>query len=171
MMPGMTSRLLVLLAASALIAPAARAQFYDLDGVYRCLTAPTAACEQDLRDQPRSAAKSAVKPEAASNPSAPPSEPTLERAIAKVRDKTAGAREIEFLAKRAAANDPRAVEVLAWCKLNAIGTPADPVAAYWLYRQAAALGVANARRNQITIYEKLLTSEERQQVLTRENAR
>ena len=160
MMPGMTSRLLVLLAAFALIAPAARAQFYDLDGAYRCLTAPTAACEQDLRDQP--------KPEAKPRP---PSEPTLEQAIAKVRDKTAGAREIELLTKRAAANDPRAVEVLAWCKLNAIGTPADPVAAYWLYRQAAALGVANARRNQITIYEKLLTSEERQQVLTRENAR
>jgi TPR repeat protein len=159
MMPGMMPRLLILVAALTLMAPAARAQFYDLDGAYRCLTAPSAACEQDLRDQPRPDAKP------------PPSEPTLAQVIAKVRDKTAGPREIELLTKRAAANDPRAVEVLAWCKLNAIGTSADPVAAYWLYRQAAALGVANARRNQIAIYEKLLTPEERQQVLTRENAR
>ena len=94
----------------------------------------------------------------------------MEKVIAKVRDRTAGPPEIDFLARHAAANEPRAVEVLAWCKLNGVGTGADPVAAYWLYRQAAKLGVANARRNQIAVYESRLTPDERQQVLVQENA-
>jgi TPR repeat protein len=137
----------------------AMAQFYDLDGAYHCVTAPDEACAKDLKDQPRPA------------PPPPPAEgPTLDKVIAKVRDKTAGPPEIDFLEKHAAVNEPRAVEVLAWCKLNGVGTGADPVAAYWLYRQAAKLGVANARRNQIAIYENRLTPDERQQVLVQENA-
>jgi len=136
----------------------ARAQFYDLDGAYRCLTQPTEACEKDLKDQPRPA------------PPAPAEASTLDKVIAKVRDKSAGPAEIDFLEKHAAANEPRATEVLAWCRLNGLGTKADPVAAYWLYRQAAKLGVANARRNQIAVYENRLTPEERQQVLVQENA-
>jgi TPR repeat protein len=133
-------------------------QFYDLDGAYRCITAPDEACQKNLRDQPRT-------------PPAPPAEaPTLEKVIAKVRDKTAGPGEIDFLEKHAAANEPRAVEVLAWCRLNGIGGAADPLAAYWLYRQAAKLGVANARSNQIAVYESRLTPDERQQVLVQENA-
>ena len=111
---------------------------------------------------------SAVMPPAPPPP--PPAGPTLEQIIAKVRANTAGPHEIELLEKRAAVNDPRAVEVLAWCKLNGIGGPPDPVAAYWLYRQGASLGVANARQNQIAVFETKLTSEQRQQVLARENA-
>ena len=103
-------------------------------------------------------------------PSAAAKGPSLEQAIAKVRAKTAGPAEIALLEKQAAANEPRAVEVLAWCKLNGIGTPPDALAAYWLYRQATALGVANARRNQVAVFEHRLTSEERQQVAARENA-
>jgi TPR repeat protein len=146
-------------AALVLLLPsAALAQFYDLDGAYRCLTTPDAACEKDLRDQPRPAPPS-------------PGGPTLEQVIAKVRADSLGPREIDFLEKRAAANDPRAVEVLAWCKLNGIGMPADPLAAFWLYRTAAGLGVANARQNQIAIYENRLTPDQRQQVLLREQSR
>jgi len=137
----------------------ALAQFYDLDGAYHCVTTPDAACEKDLKDQPRPA------------PPPPPAEgPTMEKVIAKVRDRTAGPPEIDFLEKHAGANEPRAVEVLAWCKLNGVGTVADAVAAYWLYRKAAKLGVTNARRNQIAIYESRLTPDERQQVLVQENA-
>jgi TPR repeat protein len=140
----------------------ASAQFYDLDGAYRCLETPDAACAEGLRDRPQPAQPSAT--------TAAPKGPSLDQAIAKVRAKTAGAADIAFLEKEAAANEPRAVEVLAWCKLNGIATPRDAVAAYWLYRQAAALGVANARRNQIAVFEHRLTSEERQQVAARENA-
>ena len=49
------------------------------------------------------------------------------------------------------------------------GGPGDPVAAYWLYDRAAALGVPHARQNQITIYERRLTPEQRQQVLVAGN--
>jgi len=142
----------------ALVPTAALAQFYDLDGAYRCLTAPSAACEKDLSEQPR------PKPP-------PPAGPTMEQVIAKVRNRTAGPAEIGFLKTRADADDPRAVEVLAWCTLNGIATPADALGAFWLYGKAASLGVANARRNQLAIYETRLTPDQRQQVLARENNR
>jgi TPR repeat protein len=147
--------LLALLLLAALPS-AASAQFYDLDGAYRCLTKPTADCENDLREQKRP-------------PPPKPVGPTLEQVIAKVRDHTAGAREIAILEKDAATDDPRAVEVLAWCKLNGIGTPADALAAFWLYQRAAQLGVAHARQNQVAIYETRLTPQQREQVLLREN--
>jgi TPR repeat protein len=158
MMAGMRHGAWLLSAILALLPAAALAQFYDLDGAYRCFTTPSAACEKELREQPRP-------------PPPPPAGPSMEQIIAKVRDKTAGAHEIAILEARAADNDPRAVEVLAWCKLNGIGTPADALGAFWLYRQAAALGVANARQNQIAIYESRLTPEQREQVLMRENTR
>ncbi len=157
-MRGMWRPPLLLLAGLLLGSTEARAQFYDLDGAYRCLTAPDAACEQDQRDRPQP-------------PPAPPPRPTLDRIIAKVRDKTVTPADMAVLEKAAEANEPRAVEVLGWCRLNGIGAAPDAVAAYWLYRQAASLGVANARRNQIAVYESRLTPEERQQVLLRENTR
>ena len=50
MLPAMTHRLL-LAAGLILVLPApVRAQFYDLDGAYRCLTVPDSACAQELRD-------------------------------------------------------------------------------------------------------------------------
>lgn len=142
----------------ALLPPStASAQFYDLDGAYHCLTTEDAACEKELRDQPR--------------PAAPSTAPTLDQIIAKVRAKQLGPRDTALLEKSAAAHDPRAVEVLAWCKLNGIGMPADALGAFWLYGQAAELGVANARQNQIAIYESRLTSDQRQQVLLRQQSR
>jgi TPR repeat protein len=155
-------RRLFLAAGLVLLLPVpVRAQFYDLDGAYRCLTTPDPACEQESRDQARP-----VPP----TPAASDDTLTMEKVVAKVRSKTLGPREIEFLEQHAAASDQRAVEVLAWCKLNGVGMPADAVAAYWLYRQAAKLGVANARRNQTAVFETRLTPEERHQVLVQENA-
>jgi TPR repeat protein len=154
----MTPRFLSLVLLLALAPGTARAQFYDLDGAYRCITAPDAQCEQNQRDR-------------AEPPPPKPAPPSVDDVIAKVRDKTAGPREIAILENRAADKDPRAVEVLAWCRLNGIGGEPDPLAAYWLYREAAELGVVNARRNQIAIYETRLTPEERHNVLTRENTR
>jgi TPR repeat protein len=159
MLPAMMHRLLFATGLILALAPPAGAQFYDLDGAYRCLTAPDAACEKELRDQPRPA------------PAPPPaSGPTMEQVIAKVRDKSVGPRELAFLEQQAAADQPRAVEVLAWCKLSGVGAPADALAAYWLYRQAARLGVANAKRNQTAVFQTRLSPEERHQVLVQENA-
>jgi hypothetical protein len=161
MMSTMKHRLLLAAGLVLVLTAPVRAQFYDLDGAYRCLTAPDPSCEQELRDQ----ARPPPPLPAASNDA-----PTMEKVVAKVRSKTLGPREIEFLEQHAAANEQRAVEVLAWCKLSGVGIPADAVAAYWLYRQAAKLGVAHARRNQTAVFETRLTPEERHQVLVQENA-
>ena len=154
--------MLLILGVAALGLPA-HAQFYDLDGAYRCLKAPDPACEKELKDQPNLAVPPPPPPK--------PNEPSFPQVLAHVRDKTAGPGDIEVLARLAEANDPRAVEVLAWCKLNGIGGARDPIAAYWLYRQAAGLEVPHARENQIAIFERQLTPEQRQEVLTGENKR
>ncbi|HKW54789.1 MAG TPA: hypothetical protein VJO12_13940, partial [Stellaceae bacterium] len=125
-----------------------------------CLTTPDAACEEGLRE----------RPEPPPPPPRPPPVPTLDQVIAKVKSRGAGERDIKVLEQHAAANEGRAVEVLAWCKLNGIGLAQSPVDAYWLYRHAADLGVPHARANQIAVYKTRLTPEQRQQVLLRENA-
>ena len=142
---------------------AARAQFFDLDGVYRCVTAPDPACAAPPAGRPAApapVAKDAAGAQAAAG---------MGDAIARVKQGAASADDIRLIEARAAAKDPRAVEVLAWCKLNGIGMAADAVGAYWLYREAAGLGIANARANQIAIYETRLSSEQRHQVLLKEN--
>jgi hypothetical protein len=151
---------LLVLGLAALGQPAS-AQFYDLDGAYRCLKTPDPACEKNLKDQPN--------PPAPPPPPPKPNEPSFPQVLAHVRDKTATAGDLEVLTRLAEANDPRAVEVLAWCRLNGIGGARDPVAAYWLYRQAAGLEVPHARENQVAIFERQLTPEQRQEVLTGEN--
>ena len=163
-MPAMMRGICVLLVlgVAALNSPA-RAQFYDLDGAYRCLKTPDPACEKNLQDQPNPPTPPAPPPK--------PNEPSFSQVLAHVRDKTATPGDIEVLARLAAADDPRAVEVLAWCRLNGIGGARDPIAAYWLYRQAAGLEVPHARENQIAIFERQLTQEQRQEVLTGENKR
>jgi TPR repeat protein len=157
-------RALVILATAALLvagAPA-QAQFYDLDGAYRCLKSPDPDCEKGLADRPQTPPPS---------PPSKPNGPTFSDIIAHVRDKTAGQKDIDQLTRLSAANDPRAVEVLAWCKLNGIGTARDALAAYRLYSQAAELGVPHARENQISVFERQLTAEQRQEVLMSENKR
>jgi len=163
-MPAMTRPLCVMLMLGiAVIGHPAGAQFYDLDGAYRCLKTPDPACEKDLQDQPN--------PPAPPPPPPKPNGPSFPQVLAHVRDKTATPGDIEVLARLAAANDARAVEVLAWCRLNGIGGARDPVAAYWLYRQAAELEVPHAQENQIAVFERQLTPEQRQEVLTGENKR
>ena len=158
-------RWLILWLAGALLASQpVSAQFYDLDGAYRCLVSPDPNCEKNLADRPPAPPAPALPP-----PLPKSDENSFADIVQHVRDKTANARDIEFLTRYAQANEPRAVEVLAWCRLAGIGGPRDPVAAYWLYRQAATLGVANARNNQIAIFEQQLTQDQRQQVLTEEN--
>ena len=67
--------------------------------------------------------------------------------------------------------DARALEMLAWCALTGVGTPRDPVRAYFLYGDAAVAGAPKGRENQVTVYERTLTSNQRQQVLEVENGR
>lgn len=140
--------------------PPARAQFYDLDGTYHCVTAPNAACNERLNEPQKSETPPTLQAE-------PP--PRLEDAIARVKQGAATAADIRLIEAAVAAKDSRAVEVMAWCALNGIAMPADPMRAYWLYGEAASLGVANARKNQLAIYKSRLTSEQRQQVLVQES--
>lgn len=157
--------LLALVVAAAVAPPAARAQFYDLDGAYHCVAAPDQAC--DKGEAGGGGGGAPPRQEADTKPAAP----SLGEAIERVKRRAATAGDIALLEQHAAAKDPRATEVLAWCRLNGIGVKPDALAAFWLYRDAAGLGVPNARKNQVTIYETKLTSAERQQVLLKENAR
>ena len=154
--------LLTLAFLTALVAPA-RAQFYDLDGAFRCLEKPDPECEKNLRDRP-------PPPPAAAQPPPKPSEPEFAEVVAHVRAKATSPTGIEVLRRLAKTSDPRAVEVLAWCELNGLGTPRDPVAAYKLC-QAAELGVAHARDNQNSVFERQLSPEQRQAILLEENKR
>lgn len=139
-------------------APLAQAQFYDLDGAYRCLTAPDKKCDK---------AEAPLVP--APFPTAPP--PTVAAVIAKIRAGTVGPDDIAVIRKEAAAKEPHAVEALAWCTLNGIDVAPDPVEAFWLYQEAADLGIPTARANEIAIFETELTPDQRQSVLMREQNR
>ncbi len=89
--------------------------------------------------------------------------------IARVKKRAPTAADIRLIEQHAAAKDPRAVEVLAWCKLTGIGMAADLVDAYWLY----ARGGRSRRRQRAQepdrdLSRRRLTSEQRQQVLIKE---
>jgi len=153
---------------AVMLAPwGAGAQFYDLDGAYHCVTAPDQACDKEAPGAP---GRPAQAPQSSAKDKDEPPPPTFGEIIERVKRRAATEADIRLLEQRAEAKDPRGIEVLAWCKLNGIGTAADVVAAYRLYRAAAALGVANAKTNETAIYESRLTSAQRQQVL-KENAR
>jgi TPR repeat protein len=152
--------LITTIAAALALAAPAWAQFYDLEGAYRCLMRPDPGCTAAASDTPRRTA-----------PADDAKRPTLDEAITRAARRAVEPADMRLLEERAATKEGRALEVLAWCRLNGVGGARDAVAAYWLYRDAAALGVANARRNQAVIYETRLTPDERQQVLLRENAR
>ncbi|HEY3918869.1 MAG TPA: SEL1-like repeat protein [Stellaceae bacterium] len=132
--------------------PPARAQFYDLDGVYHCLTKTDASCKGETDAPPPP-------------PPPPPAGPTLDSVFGDIRAQQVSDKDMQLLQGFIAKKDPRAVEALAWCKLNGLGGPSDPVAAYFLYGEAAQLGVPNAQANQIAIFETRLTQQQRQDVL------
>ncbi|HXE29147.1 MAG TPA: hypothetical protein VN656_11570 [Stellaceae bacterium] len=134
----------------------ARAQFYDLDGAYHCLTETDPACTAETKLPP---------------PPLPPrpvyTGPTMNSVVAAIRAKKLSPGDMQLLEAHAEQKEPRAVEALAWCKLNGIGWPADPMQAFFLYGEAAQLGVPNAKANQVAIFEARLTQQQRQDVLVR----
>ena len=157
-------RTLILAALLAVLAASpARAQFYDLDGTYRCVTAPDPACAKTEEAEPAPALPAAKQTAKEA--------PSFAETVEHVKKRAPTEADMRFLAARVDAKDPRAVEIMAWCKLNGIGTMPDALAAYWLYREAAGLGVANAKKNETAIFERRLSSAERQEVLTKESAR
>jgi TPR repeat protein len=156
-------------------------QFYSLEGRFQCLDDPQAVCFDATSDGPT--APSAAAAPAAGSTLAP---------AAKARATTAAARQPEAadplraiaqrietgrpasddaarLRRLVEGGDRRAIELLAWCHLKGLGVARDPVEAFRLYGAAADLGVADARRNQTIVYETVLTSEQRQQVLMAAN--
>jgi hypothetical protein len=139
----------------------ARAQFYDLDGTYRCVTTPNDACAKTEADAPPPA-----KPDAKEQQQGP----SFADAIEHVKKRNPTEADMRVIAARVDAKDARAVEVMAWCKLNGIGAKADALGAFWLYHEAAQLGVANAAKNETAIFERRLTSAERQEVLEKVSA-
>jgi len=126
----------------------AQAQFYDLDGAYRCLKSPDPDCEKGLTDRPANAAAGAAEQAGRTE---------LLRHHRPCAGQDPGQKDIDQLARLSAGNDPRAVEVLAWCKLNGIGTARDALAASPALRPGGGACVAHARENQISVFERQLT--------------
>jgi len=134
----------------------ARAQFYDLGGAYRCVMQVNPACASEAK---LPAAPPALRPAHAG--------PTVDSVFAAIRMRRLSPADMQLLESHAEEKEPRSVEALAWCKLNGIGWPADPIAAFLLYGEAAALGVPKAHANQIAIFETRLTQQERQDLLVK----
>lgn len=164
----------------------ARADFYTLDGRYRCIERGDAVCG-DARLLPHAAAKHAAAPPIAD---AAPSEPFLTlapepsvsaapplpragdplHAIAlRLQARRPAKGDLAALEAQAHGGNPRAIELLAWCDLNAVGMKRDPVEAYLLYGAAATAGLPHARDNQAAIFERYLDSDQRQTVLALAN--
>jgi hypothetical protein len=166
----------------------AHADFYALDGRFQCLSQSRAVCYDARPSRAASAPAATEAPETAAlaapaqaetpqpafiAPSPAPTrslaqpDPMLEIA-ARIKAKRPAADDVAALRRAAAAGDPRAIELLAWCALRGIGTGRDPMAAYLLYGEAPANAVPRARENQAAIYTQLLSSEERQRILAYE---
>jgi hypothetical protein len=162
----------------------ARADFYRLDGRFECLARTDAVCFDKTPTPPDPFAPPLVAGHApvASQPAptpplanrgprtARPPDPVL--AVAdRIERGHPNADDLDLLRRAAAAGDPRAVELLAWCSLRGIGTGRDPLQAYLLYGKAASLDVPHARENQRLVYERSLNSAERERILEMEAAR
>lgn len=176
------SRHILLGLALALAGPAvpARADFYALEGRFQCLERPGAVCFDATPDPvltppaPRDSA-APESPKGARAALSVKSAPPRAAALAPVDPLLAATRRIErnapapgdldMLRRSADGGDRGALELLAWCAFRGIGMNKDAVAAYLLYGRAATLGVPHARENQALIYERNLTSDERQKVL------
>jgi TPR repeat protein len=95
---------------------------------------------------------------------APPIDP-LQVVAARVQARRPSSNDLAWLAQAARDGNVRAIELLAWCKLNAIGMARDPVEAFLLYGAAGSAALPHARENQRLIFERDLDSVQRQQVL------
>jgi hypothetical protein len=173
-------------AALCFIAIPAHADFYRLDGRFECLAHPEALCFDKSEAPPDPYEQHAVVPSgsplaqptvrppppvALEMPRAPnrPPDPVLIIA-ARIRHGHPDAGDVAVLRRAAEANDPRAVEVLAWCLLRGIGAERDAYQAYLLYGKAAELSVPLAQENQRLVFERSLSSNERERILELEAA-
>jgi TPR repeat protein len=175
------------LAAATIFAapPMAQAELFSLDGRFQCLESGAAICgDAQALVKPRPApviAAPDVAPEPVStvpvtapatatpvatqaSASSRPIDP-LQVVAARVQARRPSSNDLAWLAQAARNGNARAIELLAWCKLNAIGMARDPIEAYLLYGAAGNAALPNARDNQRLIYERDLSSDQRQQVL------
>jgi TPR repeat protein len=164
---------------------AAHAQLLNLESFGACIDHPeTDACRARFQQAPPppapppAAAPAASVPTSVPDPAPKPApKPAaakaapLDEILGRIKAGKASAPDMEKLEEFAGSGDPRATEVFAWCYLNGRGRPVDPMRAYFLYGRAAELKVPNARQNQILVFEEKLTTEQRNEVLLRENAR
>jgi hypothetical protein len=169
--------------------PAAQAEFFSLDGRFQCLASGAKVCGDAqivVKPLPPPPVSRSATPEpvaalliAAPAPTAapatgqvtvalPPVDP-LQVVAARIQARRPTNNDIAWLTQAAHNGDARAIELLAWCKLNAIGMARNPLAAYLLYGAASNAALPNARDNQRLIYERDLSSEQRQQVLNLAN--
>jgi hypothetical protein len=171
----------VALAATAL---PARADFYRLDGRFECLARADAVCFDKTPTPPDPFAPPLPVPsyEPPASPPAPmppvanraahaarPLDPIL-AAADRIEHAHPDPGDLDMVRRAATAGDPRAVELLAWCTLRGIGTGRDALQAYFLYGNAASLDVPHARENQMLVYERSLSSAERERILEMEAA-
>jgi len=84
---------------------------------------------------------------------------------ARIKAKLPAPGDLDMLRRQVGEGDKRALELLAWCTFQGIGTDRDVLSAYRLYGAAAADAVPHARENQQIIYERELSQEQRQQLL------
>lgn len=162
-------------------APPARADFYQLEGRFQCLATPAAICGDATRVSvakpvaptpviaPPTSPPMAALPPIAEPTGAPPAQDPVLAIAADVELGHLTAADIATLQADAAADDPRATELLAWCEFTGLGMQRDPVDAYLLYGRAASAMVPHASENQTAIYETVLTQEQRQYVLDLSN--
>ncbi|HEY3916295.1 MAG TPA: hypothetical protein VGL83_00805 [Stellaceae bacterium] len=166
--------------------PPARADFYTLDGRYQCLERGDAVCG-DARLLPAPAKHRAAPPVADAAPSdsifgiaptpdtslaappAPHAGDPLHAIALRLQAGRPASGDLAALKAQAHRGNPRAIELLAWCDLNAIGTPPDAVEAYLLYGAAASASLPHARTNQAAIFERYLDPDQRQTVLNLAN--
>jgi TPR repeat protein len=175
----------IVLALGATTVPA-RADFYRLDGRFECLGRPDAVCFDKTPASADPYAPAAAPPSDSVHERARPSSPSAVAAptthaasrpldpilaiAARVKREHPDPDDLGDLHRAAAAGDARAVELLAWCALRGIGTGRDPMQAYLLYGKAADLSVPHARENQALVYERSLSSAEREHILEMEAA-
>ena len=169
--------------------PAAQAELFSLDGRFQCLASGAKVCGNAqivVKPLPPPAVSPPVMPQpvmalpiAAPMPIAapvtgqaavalPPVDP-LQVVAMRIQARRPTSNDIAWLTQAAHNGDARAIELLAWCKLNAIGMARDALEAYLLYGVASNAALPNARDNQRLIFERDLNSEQRQQVLNLAN--
>ncbi|HEY1507078.1 MAG TPA: hypothetical protein VGF92_22445 [Stellaceae bacterium] len=164
----------------------AQAEFFSLSGRFQCLESGAAVCGDaqsvvlpqapppavadaaaSASDEAPPAAAAAPSAAAGAAPAAVETRPVdrLTAVAARVQARRPSSNDIVWLTQAAHEGNARAIELLAWCSLNAIGMLRDPVEAFLLYGAAGDGALPNARENQRLIFERDLDSHQRQQVL------